>query len=123
MGKDYKLIVGVNEDGEIMEIELRNKMIKIKMMRFEFKLQDFWIGVFWETHLSYGWSTPSKSLVISMWICLIPCFPLHVVLVKKLRLPTLKELASKVTKVTKTADFVKGVSSTSVTDEFYGEKK
>ncbi len=25
------------------------------------------------------------------------------------------------TKVTKTADFVKGISSTSVTDEFYGE--
>ncbi|KKM63787.1 hypothetical protein LCGC14_1507960 [marine sediment metagenome] len=27
------------------------------------------------------------------------------------------------TKVTKTADFVKGISSTTVTDEFYGKKK
>lgn len=35
--------------------------------RFEFKLEDFWIGVFWR----HG------ELNSHVWICLIPCFPLH----------------------------------------------
>lgn len=33
----------------------------------EFKLQDFWIGVFWKNEYE----------LINVWICLIPCFPIH----------------------------------------------
>lgn len=48
--------------------------IKIKL---EFKLEDFWIGVFWKRkprweELRYV----GKDLHI--WICIIPCFPIHI---------------------------------------------
>ena len=37
------------------------------MLRLEFKLQDFWVGLFWK-------NTPER---LDIWICLIPCLPLH----------------------------------------------
>lgn len=36
--------------------------------RFEFKKQDLWIGAFWKTDRN-GWN---------IWICLLPCLPLHI---------------------------------------------
>lgn len=36
--------------------------------QFEWKLQDFWIGAFWK---------PTGNTV-DLWVCLIPCVPLHV---------------------------------------------
>lgn len=54
----------------------------------EFKLQDFWIGVFWKMterdskELVYSQKhngniyVPEKFLDI--WICLIPCLPIHI---------------------------------------------
>ena len=59
-------------------------MIKVKKIRFEVKLQDFWIGAFWKTRIGYGWSTPSKFLTIQIWICFVPCFPLYLELVRQL---------------------------------------
>ena len=47
----------------------------------EFKLEDFWIGLFWKSKYSYkiphegGELTRHKS---EMWICIIPCFPIHI---------------------------------------------
>lgn len=38
---------------------------------WEFKLQDAWIGAFWS-----HW-TQTKALHI--WVCLVPCFPIHFV--------------------------------------------
>ena len=35
----------------------------------EFKLADFWIGAFWE----------QRGNVVNLWICILPCFPLHIV--------------------------------------------
>jgi hypothetical protein len=35
--------------------------------RFEWKLADMWIGVFWK-----------RSDVLHVWICLLPCVPLHI---------------------------------------------
>ena len=37
--------------------------------RFEWKLPDLWIGVFWK-HGKFG--------DFDIWICLIPCVPLHI---------------------------------------------
>jgi len=37
-------------------------------IRFEFKLQDFWIGLFWK----------KLENQTDIWICLIPCFPIHI---------------------------------------------
>ena len=33
----------------------------------EFKLQDFWVGVFWK----------NRKEDIDIWICIIPCLPIH----------------------------------------------
>jgi len=41
-----------------------NKSLEVK---FEYKLQDMWLGVFWK-------ATPAW---VDIWICLVPCFPLH----------------------------------------------
>lgn len=38
---------------------------------FEWKLEDFWIGVFWK----------NQEDVLDVWVCLLPCVPLHVRLV------------------------------------------
>lgn len=36
--------------------------------QFEWKLADLWIGVFWK----------HTGNCIDLWICLLPCVPLHV---------------------------------------------
>lgn len=36
--------------------------------RIEWKLQDLWVGVYWK-------DTPEQ---LDIWICLIPCLPLHI---------------------------------------------
>ena len=36
-------------------------------IKLEFKLQDFWSGVFWK----------NQKDLIDIWICLVPCFPIH----------------------------------------------
>ena len=40
--------------------------------RFEIKLEDLWIGVFLETKVY------RKVKTVHVWICFLPCFPLHV---------------------------------------------
>ncbi len=37
------------------------------LLRLEFKLQDMWIGLYWQ----------NKSKRLDVWLCLLPCFPLH----------------------------------------------
>lgn len=37
--------------------------------RLEFKLPDLWVGVFWNY----------KYPFLEVWICLVPCFPIHIV--------------------------------------------
>lgn len=44
-----------------------NSNLKI---RLEWKPQDAWIGAFWKR-------TPAKT---DIWICLLPCVPIHIVL-------------------------------------------
>lgn len=39
---------------------------------WECKWADLWIGVFWKRKSGPGWS------VLHIWICLVPCFPIHV---------------------------------------------
>ncbi len=34
----------------------------------EFKLQDFWIGAFWKR----------IGNCVDLWICILPCLPLHI---------------------------------------------
>lgn len=46
------------------------------LIRFEFKLADMWVGAFWRKEANY-WVT-----VYDVWVCLIPCVPLHITLRK-----------------------------------------
>lgn len=39
----------------------------------EFKLQDVWVGFYWEN--SYE--------DFDIWLCLIPCFPIHLLIIKR----------------------------------------
>ena len=48
-------------------------------IRIEFKIEDFWIGAFWRS--TFDAVGPSRKdwvrATYDLWICLIPCFPLH----------------------------------------------
>ena len=44
-------------------------------IRFEFKLNDFWVGMFWK-------NTKDQ---FDVWVCLIPCFPIHITVPKRKR--------------------------------------
>lgn len=76
--------------------------------RFEFKIQDSWIGVFWKrseerfmedaTRPEIGadgvcreyWPTTSRQR-LDVWICVLPWVPLHVVAVWGKRVETVDE--------------------------------
>lgn len=45
----------------------------------EFKLADLWVGVFWKNSCSL----PGFEL-FHMWICIVPCLPIHVTYLKRL---------------------------------------
>lgn len=46
-------------------------------MQFEWKLEDLWVGVFWRH--GYGTFDAGKQRMwTDVWICLLPCVPLHV---------------------------------------------
>lgn len=42
-------------------------------LSLEFKLQDFWVGAFWKT----SYTEWSNTVHFDLWLCLLPCFPLH----------------------------------------------
>lgn len=43
------------------------------VIRLEFKLQDCWVGIFWQ-----GWVYNAQET----WICIIPMFPIHIIRLK-----------------------------------------
>lgn len=64
-----KLKIQLNPDGSISAVPpwYRRKFEYHHNFTIGFKLEDFWIGAFWR---NTGHST-------DLWICLIPCFPIH----------------------------------------------
>lgn len=57
----------------------------------EWKLQDLWLGLFWDTSQEIGYKPfPAKGGVrldalqmiegttIDVWICIVPCLPVHI---------------------------------------------
>ncbi len=38
----------------------------------EWKLQDLWIGAYWD----------NRTYIFHLWICIIPCVPIHIELFK-----------------------------------------
>ncbi len=55
-------------------------------IKLEFKLQDLWIGAFWkkdlftEHYCSIGYI---RRYYVDLWICLLPCLPIHLTWTKK----------------------------------------
>ncbi len=47
--------------------------------RLEFKREDGWIGYF------YRWEDAITLIWIDIWICIVPCFPVHIM--KAWRIP------------------------------------
>lgn len=47
-------------------------------VQLEFKLEDFWVGVFWRRRR--GWEECMGGDRLDVWICLVPCLPIHIVL-------------------------------------------
>lgn len=42
---------------------------KVLSIKFEFKIQDCWIGVFWKQ---------DNQGINHAWLCVLPCIPLHI---------------------------------------------
>ena len=37
-------------------------------IKIEWKVQDLWIGAYWE----------NRDYIFHLWICLVPCVPIHI---------------------------------------------
>lgn len=49
-------------------------------IKLEFKIQDFWVGVFWKSTWNIGYescSGPQERVTFDIWLCLVPCVPIH----------------------------------------------
>lgn len=49
-------------------------------LRIEFVKQDVWIGVFWRSLRNYestGLNGPGEPQNLDVWVCIVPCFPIH----------------------------------------------
>lgn len=52
-------------------------------IRLEFKLNDLWVGAYWQWHEAPADMTSCFPVlsrprrVLDVWVCLLPCLPLH----------------------------------------------
>ena len=51
--------------------------MKLQFIKFEFKLQDLWVGVFWNKNYAKTDEGP-KLFFTDIYICIIPMVPLHI---------------------------------------------
>lgn len=49
-------------------------------MKFEFKIEDSWVGVFWK-HGYADLDNKKEKLWTDIWICFLPWFPLHITII------------------------------------------
>lgn len=52
----------------------RNQWLGAVETRLEFKLEDFWVGIFWRWQ-EHRLHQPDA---LDVWVCLVPCLPLHI---------------------------------------------
>lgn len=61
-------------------------VVRITRAKFEWKLEDLWVGVYWKH--GYGQSDDGpKRMWTDVWICLIPCVPLHLTISHNVAIP------------------------------------
>jgi hypothetical protein len=61
-------------------------MMQLTRARFEWKLEDFWVGVFWK-HGYAKFDDGEKKMWTDIWICFVPCFPLHLTISYTVTIP------------------------------------
>jgi hypothetical protein len=61
------------------------KDITVLSSRWERKYADLWVGIFFKVDYPY-YESDHVGKCIHIWICFIPCFPLHLMLVPSMRL-------------------------------------
>ena len=55
--------------------------MQITRIRFEWEPADMWIGVFWK-HANADTDCGSILQWLDVWICLLPCVPLHITILR-----------------------------------------
>ena len=58
-------------------------MMEISLFKFEFKLEDFWVGVFWK-HTNAKTDRGEVRFATDIWICFLPCLPLHITIFRNI---------------------------------------
>jgi len=56
------------------------------MIKLEFKIEDLWVGVYWKYHYCKT-DDGDKKFMTDIWICLIPCLPIHIQKLYKVYIP------------------------------------
>jgi len=56
--------------------------MKVISARFEFKVEDSWIGVFWK-HTEATVDSGKFPLFTDIWVCFVPWFPLHIMIQRR----------------------------------------
>lgn len=65
----------------------RSTILRRVALTLEWKVEDFWVGAFWKLERRMS------ALQFDLWICLLPCLPIHFKLIKLKRpLPSLDEV-------------------------------
>ncbi len=77
--KNVREIAGEYEVGEaLIDASMRDYKFKKLKVTLEFKIQDFWIGAYWKSEKNVF----NCEKIFHLYLCLIPCFPLHIQIVK-----------------------------------------
>lgn len=56
--------------------------MKLTRARLEFKPEDLWVGIFWK-HTYAKTDDGDKPMFTDVWICLLPCVPIHLTFFRK----------------------------------------
>lgn len=51
--------------------------VPLVYVRFEFKLQDMWVGTYWK-RVNCSTDDGIKPFTTDIWICILPCLPIHI---------------------------------------------
>lgn len=60
--------------------------VRITRAKFEWKVEDLWVGVFWK-HGDITTDEGQKRMWTDVWICLLPCVPLHLTITYDVTIP------------------------------------
>lgn len=60
--------------------------MKITRLCVETKMCDLWIGCYWKHTMVHTDKGPEKGFT-DVWICLVPCIPIHITIIHNLVIP------------------------------------